>query len=108
MYLKLQNLEREHKYNRLLIQSIILTALGAHIFGGIALYNAIKLGSALEIFCREHDKDAYNDAIKRKIRCSKLLSIGMFLVVLKYFLIFAMILGGFEVYKENLNYHGVL
>ena len=103
MYQKLKRLQKENGYNKYLIQSIILTALGAHILGGIALYNCIKLGTSIELYCKNSDKDAYNDILLRSRRISKLLASAYFFVILKYFLIIVTLYGGLAVTNEYLN-----
>ena len=103
MYIQLKRLKKQYNYNSLLIQSILTTVLGSHILGGIAWYNITQLGTDLIYYNAEPDDNIKNNLIARCRRCKVLLSIGWFVVALKYFFLFITLWGMILTMNENLN-----
>lgn len=105
MYKQLKSLCNKYKLNRTLIQSIIIMALGAHILGGICLYNCIKANTSLQIYARDSEKEALGDVTIRLKRVRHLLRIGTFFVALKAFFIFILLWGAALTANDYLNYY---
>lgn len=97
-YIKL----KEYSANRYLLFSILTFALGSKIFGGIALYNAIKYRDI--ILYSDINENATQAKIRQKrVACRVLLNVAMIVAVINVFFMFILILSIAMTMNDLLN-----
>lgn len=103
MYDKKTTLRKQYKYNLYLMLSILSMVMGAGIFGGIALYNVLKLGDLIDFSITEPCKMLNDKLNKKKKTCTVLINISILLACLNVFLTLLFIWGSILIINDYMN-----